>query len=237
MRKAIFTIILVLLCSASYGFTFDVGTEYATQYVYRGQRLIDSPTLSPFVAISGENVELKAARIYDMDKHDYFKNEFQLTLKTQIDKAKVGVGLLRHDNLNGNVQTNEFFVNAAWEGAFRPFVAVYFDFDKGTGQYVQAGVEKTLVKGKNAINLGGKVSYLINNSLMGLDNAGKEFTGAYNGELYLSSKFNVGKHIIAEPMIGYTFPLSEDAKDAIERLSIKNKENTLYGGITLTASF
>jgi hypothetical protein len=38
-------------------------------------------------------------------------------------------------------------------------------------------------------------------------------------------------------MIGYTFPLSNEAEGAIKRLSVKNKENTLYGGITLTTSW
>lgn len=237
MRKAILTIILAMLCSVSYGFTFDVGTGYTTQYVYRGQRLIDSPALSPFVMISNENIEIKATSIYDMDKHDRFKNEFQLTLKTQVDKAKVGVGFLRHDNLNGVIDTNEFFISASWESKFRPFVAVYFDFDKGTGQYVQAGLEKALVKGKNAVNFGGKVSYLINNGFVGLDKNGNEFTGLYNGELYLNSKFNVGKHIVAEPMLSYTFPLSNDAEDAIKRTSVKNERRTLYGGVTLSVSF
>jgi hypothetical protein len=191
----------------------------------------------PSVCLNGEHIELRATNIYDMDKKDYYKNEFQVTFKTEIEKVGVDVGFLRHDLANAGIDTNEFFVKAAWNREWRPTFAVYFDVEKGSGQYLQAGLERQFKADKNTVAFGGRFSYILDNGYMGLDAAGKEFSGAYNGELYLTSKFNIGKHIVAEPMIGYTFPLSNEAEGAIKRLSVKNKENTLYGGITLTTSW
>ena len=228
---------MLFVTMASYGFTFETGTGYHTQYVFRGQRLIDSPALTPFVTIGGEHVELKVTNVYNMDNKDFYKSEYQLTFKTEIEKVNLDVGFLRHDIASSGIDTNEFFVKAAWNAKWKPFIAVYFDVKKGSGKFIQGGLERQFKAGKNVVAFGGRLSYLIDNGYMGLNTVGQEFTGAYNGELYLSSKFNISKHFIVEPMLGYTFPLSSESKGAIQRLSVNGEENTLYGGITLSTAF
>lgn len=238
MKRVIILIALVCLTVPAFGFDVDFAGTYMTRYMFRGERLIDNAYIAPAVAIKSNNFELSATSIYDNKKKETFRNVYQLTFKTQVNKAAVDVGLVRYDphNVNGK-DTNEFFVKATWKGAWRPSFAVFFDFDEGSGKYFQAGFARNLGTSKNEVLLGANVGYVAQNGYMGLDKNGSEFTGLYDGELYLKSSFKWGKRITVEPMLAYSFPLSNDAKNAIQGISVDKASKNLYGGVTFHITF
>lgn len=236
MKRILFVMFLVALVSPVFALDADFSASYMTRYMFRGERLIDNAFVSPKIALKSNHFELSALTIHDTKKKENFRNIYELAFKTQVKKMGVDVGFVRYDPKNG-VDTNEFFAKAEWKGSWRPSLTVFFDFEKGSGKYVQAGFAKAISSGKNEVLLGTKLGYVMENGYMGLNKNGNEFTGLYDGEVYIKSSFKWGKHIIVEPMIAYTIPLSQSGKEAIKSLSINKESQNLYGGLTLHTNF
>jgi hypothetical protein len=72
---------------------------------------------------------------------------------------------------------------------------------------------------------------------MGFDKDGKDFSNFYNAELSSFLSVPVYKSIAITPKVAYSFPLSNDAKEAIKKISDDGKKDILYGGINVTLSF
>jgi hypothetical protein len=72
---------------------------------------------------------------------------------------------------------------------------------------------------------------------MGFDENGDDFSNFYNGELSTSVNIPVWKAIAITPKIAYSFPLSNDAEDAIRKISDDGDKDIFYGGINITLSF
>lgn len=238
MKKFIvFCLFLMAACSV-YGFDLRASMDYETMYVFRGQRVIDSPCLNPDVALVGNNFELQLKSFYNMDKNESFKGEYSIMFKTDAKKFDMRVGFLHHDMWkNVDRDSTEFVVSAAWEGRFRPFMNVYFDMKKGSGKYIQAGIEHQLLEGKDKLALGLNFGYMINNGLMMAPNADGNFSGFYNGEIRLHSVIDMGKDLKAYPFVAYSFPLSQAGKFAIKQLSMDNESNSFYGGVKMEFLF
>jgi len=78
---------------------------------------------------------------------------------------------------------------------------------------------------------------VIQNSYMGLNDDGNEFTNLFNAEITTSVTLPFSKRWTLEPMIAYSFGLSSDAKQAIRNSGVNGSSDTFYGGATLTFSF
>ena len=59
----------------------------------------------------------------------------------------------------------------------------------------------------------------------------------FNGEVSLGGSFPLSDYVALEPVVGYTFALTDDASDAIRAGSTKYDDAFLYGAISLTVSF
>jgi hypothetical protein len=87
------------------------------------------------------------------------------------------------------------------------------------------------------MNLGATASYNINNKVMGLNKDKKDFRNFYNAEISSSITILIWKNITATPKVAYSFPLSNDSKEAIKNVSDDRDDDVLYGGVNLTFSF
>ena len=237
MKRFILAFLFVSLFVPVFGLEAEVAGTYMTRYVFRGERLVDNAIVAPTLALKSDNFELSACSIYDNKKDKVFRNIYQLTFKTQIKKVALDTGFVRYDTRNGIDATNEFFAKATWKGNWQPSFAMFFDVKEGTGQYAQLGFARQITSGKNNVVLGTTIGYVMSNGYMGFNKNNKEFTGLYDGEIYLKSSFKWGKHLTVEPVIAYTLPLSNDGKEAIRSLSVNKETKNLYGGVTVRASF
>ncbi|MEW6067897.1 MAG: hypothetical protein AB1610_06370 [Nitrospirota bacterium] len=59
----------------------------------------------------------------------------------------------------------------------------------------------------------------------------------YNGELSASLSIPLIKDLTLSPKVAYSFPLSNDAKEAIEKISDDEDKDIFYGGLNLAISF
>jgi hypothetical protein len=117
-------------------------------------------------------------------------------------------------------------------------LTVYYDFDEGQGAYVLASIGHSfeVIKG-TSLNLGASASYNFNNKVMGFDKDGDDFSNFYNAEISSSLNIPIWKSLTLTPKIAYSFPLSDDAEEAIKNISDDGKKDIFYGGINLTLTF
>ena len=219
--------------------------DVMSNYVWRGQKLSNSVVVQPSVGITygvfGANIWANYdsdSKIDEGDDHGEF-NETDMTLSytRSIDKWTFGAGYIYYA-LNNYNDTQELYLSAAYDILLKPTLTVYYDFDEGNGAFLVAsfGHSFEVAKGINW-NLGASASYNINNKVMGFDEDGDDFSNLYNAELSTSLNIPVWKAISLTPKFAYSFPLSNDAEDALEKISDDGDKDIFYGGINITLSF
>ena len=244
-------IVLALFVSIGSVYAEDIKTSgYASadimsNYVWRGQKLSNTWVIQPSVGITygvfGANIWANYdsdAKIDEGDGHGEF-NETDLTLSytRSLDKWTFGAGYIYYALNNAN-DTQELYLSAAYDVLLKPSLAVYYDFDEGNGAFLVASIGHSFDVGSGLnLNLGASASYNINNKVMGFDEDGDDFSNFYNAELSSSLNIPVWKAITVTPKIAYSFPLSNDAEDAIENISDDGDKDIFYGGVNITLSF
>lgn len=236
MKRIFLAMALCVLAVSASALEADFSAAYMSKYVFRGERLLDNACVTPKFALTANNFELSAMTIYDSKKEEAYRHVYELVFKTQVKKVGLDVGFLRYDPKKGN-DTNEFFAKATWKGNWQPSLAVFFDFQEGSGKYIQAGLARAITSGKNQTLFGINIGYVMNNEYMGVTKNKDSFAGLYNAEIYLKSSVEAGKYITVEPFIAYSMPLSNDGKEAIRSLSINQAAHNFYGGIALHTAF
>jgi hypothetical protein len=250
LKAALLTPIIILCLSLS-AFAGEIKTsgsasvDVMSNYVWRGQKLSNSWVVQPSVAITygvfGANLWANYdsdSKIDEGDGHgEVRETDLTLSYTRSLDKWTFGAGYIYY-GLNGSPDTQEFYISAAYDILLKPSLAVYYDFDEGNGAFVVASIGHSLEVTKSVtMNLGAYASYNINNKVMGLDKSGDDFSNFYNAELSASLNIPVWKAIAVTPKVAYSFPLSNDAEDAIQSVSDDGDKDILYGGINITLSF
>ncbi len=219
--------------------------DLMSNYIWRGQKLSNSWVIQPSVGITygvfGTNIWTNYdsdSKIDEGDGHGEFtETDLTLNYTRSIDKLTLTAGYIYYA-LNAANDTQEFYISAAYDTLLKPALTVYYDFDEGQGAYVLASIGHSfeVIKG-TSLNLGASASYNINNKVMGFDKDGKDFSNFYNAELSSSLSIPAYKSITITPKVAYSFPLSNDAKEAIKKISDDGDKDIFYGGINVTLSF
>ena len=219
--------------------------DVMSNYVWRGQKLSNSWVIQPSVGITygvfGANIWANYdsdSKIDEGNGHGEF-NETDVTLSytRSLDKWTFGAGYIYYALNNAN-DTQELYLSAAYDVLLKPALAVYYDFDEGNGAFLVASIGHSFeVASGTSLNLGASASYNIKNKVMGFDEDGDDFSNFYNAELSSSLNIPVWKAVTVTPKIAYSFPLSDDAEDAIENISDDGDKDIFYGGVNITLSF
>ncbi len=243
LRLIAVTIVLVLTLTAARTYAEVSGSASAgvfSNYVWRGQKLSNSIVVQPSVGITYEGFGANLWANYDTDYTDQGElTETDLTLNYTFsyDKFSFDVGYIYY-GLEGADDTQELYASVAYDMLLSPTITVYYDYDEGEGAFVVVSLGHSFeLPAGMTLSIGASASYNIENKVMGTDSNGDEFSDFYNGEVSAAVSIPVTKAISIEPMVAYSFPLSNDAEDAIEAISDDGDDNILYGGITVTLSF
>lgn len=218
--------------------TASVG--FFSNYVWRGQKLSNSFVIQPSIGITykgfGANIWSNIDSDYD-DKVEHTETDFTVDYSFSIEKFSFDVGYIYY-GLEGAEDTQEFYISAGYDMLLNPTVTIYYDFDEGEGGFIVVSVGHSFDMSSDiALNLSASASYNLNNKVMGYDSNGDEFSNFYNGEVSASMGIPVTKAITIEPVVSYSFPLSNDAEDALQAISDDGDDDILYGGLTITLSF
>jgi len=244
-------IVLSFCCSVGSLYAEETKTSgYASadvfsNYVWRGQKLSNTWVVQPSVGITYGAFGANLWGNYDSDSKidegsghgEFTETDITLNYTRSIDKLTLTAGYIYYDLNNAN-DTQEVYISAGYDVLLKPALTVYYDFDEGDGAFIVASIGHTveIAKGYN-LNLGASASYNINNKVMGFDKHGDDFSNFYNAELSSSLNIPVSKAITITPKIAYSFPLSDDAKEAIKSVSDDGDKEILYGGVNVTLSF
>jgi len=219
--------------------------DVMSNYVWRGQKLSNSWVVQPSVGITygvfGANIWANYdsdSKINEGDGHgELSETDITLNYTRSIDRLTLSAGYIYYA-LNGVNDTQELYISAAYDTLLEPALTVYYDFDEGQGAFITASLGHSFeVANGTTLNLGAAASYNIKNKIMGYNGDGDDFCNFYNVEFSSSLTMPMWKALTVAPKIAYSFPLSNDAEEAISSLSDDGDRDIFYGGINLTLSF
>lgn len=219
--------------------------DIMSNYVWRGQKLSNSWVVQPSIGLSYSGFSANLWANYDSDRTEIgsdqehgevTETDFTLSYSTAFGKLTLGGGYVYYA-FDGFNDTQEVFVTAGYDTLLKPAVTLYYDYDEGNGAFIVASIGHSLPIANMVLNLGASAGYNINNKIMGFDKDGEDFSNLYNGEVSASLNIPVYKSFVVTPKIAYSFPLSNDAKEALRGISDDGKKTILYGGINLALSF
>jgi hypothetical protein len=249
----LFVLSVLLTCCVSVGTLYaeeiktsaGASVDVMSNYVWRGQKLSNSWVVQPSVAITYGVFGANLWANYDSDSKidegnghgEFTETDLTLSYTRSMGKWTFGTGYIYYA-LNNASDTQEVYLSASYDMLLKPTLTAYYDFDEGNGAFIVASIGHSIeiVKGIN-LNLGASASYNINNKVMGFDKNGDDFSNFYNAELSSSLSIPVWKAINVTPKIAYSFPLSNDAKNAIKNISDDGDKDVFYGGVNVTLSF
>jgi len=221
--------------------------DLMSNYVWRGQKLSNSWVLQPSVGITYGGFGTNIWANYDSDWTEVgctetghgkvTETDLTLSYSFSLDKFNFTAGYT-YFALEGAHDTQELFFSAGYDVLLNPALTLYYDYDEGQGAFIIASIGHSCDLGKDIpLEIGASASYNINNKSMGFDKDGNDFSGFYNGELFSSVAIPVTKAFSVSPKIAYSFPLSNDAKEAISSISDDGDKDIFYGGVNITLSF
>lgn len=246
-------LVLTMVIGAGSLYADDIKTSgYASadimsNYVWRGQKLSNSWVIQPSVDITygsfGANIwsnydsDRKEATSTDSGHGEFTETDLTLNYRFSLNKFSFVAGYIYYA-LEAANDTQELYLSASYDTLLKPTLTLYYDFDEGNGAFVVASIGHSFEVAKDiALNLGASASYNLNNKVMGFDKDGKDFSNFYNAELSSSVSIPVWKAITVTPKIAYSVPLSNDAKEAIKKISDDGDKDIFYGGVNVTLSF
>ncbi len=242
----ILTLVLVVFASArvhAFEGSGSASVDFMSSYVWRGQKLVDNDDVMVQPALSVESAGFGFGfwTNYDTNYNENTETDLTLSYTRTYEGFSATVGYIHYDLIN-SLDTEEIFVSVAFDTMLSPSVTLFHDFDEGSGQYLLLSVGHSIdIGGDMALNLGASAGINFDDKILGTDKKGKEFSDFYNGELSASLSIPVTDSITIEPKVAYSFPLSDDADDAIEALNkgynSGSDTEVFYGGVGVSASF
>ncbi len=247
-RNGILAVIVLLGVSASGLYAEEPEVSgYASvgifsDYVWRGIQVHDDGAIQPSVGITYGGFGANLWADYDIDANEHVETDLTLSYGfSPMDKLSLEVGYIYYAIDGADNDSQEFYLSAGYDILLRPSLTFYYDFDAGDGGFLVASRGRSFGLPKEiSLSLGGSASVNFDNAVMGANSSGNNVTDFYNGEVSASVSIPVYKAISIEPMIAYTFSLSDDAKDAIKglsRVSGDGVSDKFYGGATISLSF
>lgn len=218
---------------------FEASSAFLSHYMWRGERLSKGGVIQPSLTVGYKGFSANAWGNYSFDRNGENTDEVDFTASYAGEKNKINyeVGFIHYGVYNG-VDSDEIYTSIGHSNFLNPTIKAYFDVNYGKGAYLQAGLEPSIPLGKEAsLNFKTFVGYVIKNQYMGLNDAGREFANLFNADFITSLTLPLSRGFTLEPMIGYSTPLSQNARQAIKSASVGSGSETLYGGATLTFSF
>jgi len=205
---------------------------FFSNYVWRGIQVHEDVAVQPTVGITYGGFGANLWADYNTDTNEHVETDLTLNYAFSVDKLSLDAGYIYYA-LDGADDTQELYIAASYDVLLSPSFTIYWDFDEGDGGFITASIGHDVELVKDiALSIGASVSYNLDNEYSHGD-----FSDFYNGEISASVSIPVWKAISIEPMIAYSFPLSNDAEDAIEGLSDGEDSSVVYGGATLSLSF
>ena len=215
---------------------FEASGAIFSHYMWRGLRLSEGGVFQPSATVSSKGFSANIWANVQFDPGSLNEVDFTGSYAGEKGKFSYEAGFI-HYGVNDGLDSDEIYGSVVHSNILNPSLAVYVDVHEGDGAYLQRGVEPSVPLGEEAsLNFKAFAGYVLKNSYMGLNDAGREFSNLYNADFQVSLTLPLGRGFSFEPMIGYSTSLSRNARQAIKADSVSSRGESLYGGGTLTFS-
>ncbi len=215
---------------------FEASGAVLSHYMWRGLRLSEGGVFQPSATVGSKGFYANIWANYQFDPNSLTEIDFTGSYAGEKGKLNYEAGFI-HYGVRDNLDSDEIYGKLGHSNLLNPSLSVYVDVNAGKGTYLQAGIEPSISLVKEiSLNFKAFAGYVLKNSYMGLNDAGREFSNFYNADFQTSLTIPLGKGLTLEPMLGYATSLSRNARQAIKNDSTSARGETLYGGATLTFS-
>lgn len=217
----------------------DASVGVYSSYVWRGITIHEEAAVQPSVSLGYGGFGINLWADWDSESDEHIETDLTLSYSRSFDKLGLEAGWIYY-GLEGFDDTQEIYVSASYDTLLSPSLTLYMDVDEGDGGFLVASVGHSLELPElmgSTLSLGASVSYNLGNEIMGLDAAGDDFSDFYNGELSASLSVPIADKVTIDPMVAYSFALSNDAEFAISSLSDGGDDSVFYGGVALSIAF
>jgi hypothetical protein len=224
-----------------------------SKYIWRGYELSDNgPVIQPSASVGYKGFGFNLWGNLDLNVDDGAGNEtsqfnetdMTLSYDTNIGPVGLGVGYIYY-GLDGTFDSQELYVSAAWDTILAPTLTVYREIDHYPGWYVNFSISHSFDLPRGiTLDLGGSAGYYLSNDsdFVKIDDNGNATTDKYNslhdGLLTAGLTIPINNYFTVVPMIGYSFPLSNDADNLLKSTSFDGDSSSfLFGGLTVSFAF
>jgi hypothetical protein len=227
----------------------DIGVF--SKYVWRGYELSkDSAVIQPSMTISYKDIGFNLWGNLDTDVYGDNRNEAQfnetdMTLSYDKSFGMVGVGVgYIYYGLDGIDDSQEIYLSVGLDTLLSPSLTVYREISHLPSWYVSLGISHSIELMKDiTLDLAGSVGYYfsddedfveVDDNLTATTNKYQSF---HDGLISVGLTIPVAEYFTINPMIAYSFPLTNEAENLIKSTSFSNKSDYVYGGVTVSMSF
>jgi len=222
-----------------------------SQYIFRGYELSkDSVVIQPSLTVGYRGFE--ATLWGNLDSNDKYTkankanwNETDLTLSYthEFGPVKLSGGYIYYA-FEGADDSQELFLKIGGNFLLSPTLAIYQEIANYPGTYLNLGISHSFNLTKEiTLDLGASIGYQISNTdkIVKYNSVPQPTADKYNalhdGNFSVGLTVPFGKYFSVKPVLYYSVALSDDAKNRIKGTSLSDKNDFLYGGLILTASF
>ncbi|MEC4676772.1 MAG: hypothetical protein VST72_07645 [Nitrospirota bacterium] len=213
----------------------SASVDVMSNYVWRGFKLSNSYVIQPSVGITYGDFGVNLWSNYDGDfnnQGELTETDLTLNYTFSIDKISLDAGYIYY-GLEGIEDTQEIYLSAGFDTMLNPAITVYYDIEEGNGAFITASIGHDLELANDiTLSLGASASYNMDS-----DYSIGDYNDFHNGDLAAAIGIPLGTNVSVSPMIAYSFPLSDDAEDAMKAVSDDGDKYILYGGVNLSLSF
>lgn len=223
----------------------------ANQYVFRGYELSkDSLVIQPSLTLGTRGVEIALwgnldtnDRYTRSEKTNWNETDWTIAYTREWDPVKVTGGFIYYA-LDGVEDTQEWFVKVTGKTLLTPTLAIYRDIAHYPAWYINLGVSHSFPLSRSVtLEVSGSVGYQASDSdkIVKYDEralpTAERYRALHDGWLSAGLTIPVGKVFAFKPYVGWSFPLSEEAKRRIKGTGLSGKDNFWVVAVGLSAQF
>lgn len=225
-----------------------------SKYIWRGyEQSDDSVVIQPSIGVGYQGFTMTLWGNLDTDRDDrdpsvpnqsqWTETDLTLDYSRAFGPVKLSAGYIYYA-MDGADDTQELYLGASLNVFLNPTLTLYREIAHLQGWYIRAGISHSFELGGGiGLDLGGGVGYYYSDDDAfveyddGLNPTTERYRGFHDGTLSAGLKIPLGKYFVVNPVLAYSFPLSDSADNAIEAGSFSGRSDFLYGGVNLTLSF
>jgi hypothetical protein len=177
------------------------------------------------------------------DKTKWTETDFTLEYAHKFGPVKLAAGYIYYA-LDAIDDSQEVYLSAALDVPLTPTLTVYREVAHLPGWYFKLGLGHSFELGGGiSLDLAGSIGYYHSDddAFVEVDDTLTptldKYRAFHDANLSVGLKVPLGKYLVLNPLVAYSFALSNDADNLITYAGYSGRSDFLYGGVNLTLNF